>query len=113
MKGLIKTLKQIWAVEELRNRIGYTLLLILVYRIGSFIVLPGVNADALDSSASQGGILSLINMFAGGAFSRASIMALGIMPYISASIVMQLLGMAVPTIQKLQKEGERDRKSVV
>ena len=112
MKGLIKTLKQIWAVEELRNRIGYTLLLILVYRIGSFIVLPGVNTDALDSSASSGGILSLINMFAGGAFSRASIMALGIMPYISASIVMQLLGMAVPTIQKLQKEGESGRKKM-
>ncbi len=112
MKGLIKTIKQIWAVEELRNRIGYTLLLILVYRIGSFIVLPGVNTDALDSSASQGGILSLINMFAGGAFSRASIMALGIMPYISASIVMQLLGMAVPTIQKLQREGESGRKKM-
>ena len=80
MKGLIETLKQIWAVEELRKRILYTLGLILVYRIGSFIVLPGVNTDALDSSASQGGILSLINMFAGGAFSRASIMALGIMP---------------------------------
>ncbi len=112
MKGLITTIKQIWAVEELRNRIIYTLGLILVYRIGSFIVLPGVNTDALNSSASQGGILSLINMFAGGAFSRASIMALGIMPYISASIVMQLLGMAVPTIQKLQKEGESGRKKI-
>ena len=112
MKGLIETLKQIWAVEELRKRILYTLGLILVYRIGSFIVLPGVNTDALDSSASQGGILSLINMFAGGAFSRASIMALGIMPYISASIVMQLLGMAVPTIQKLQREGESGRKKI-
>ncbi len=83
-----------------------------MYRIGSFIVLPGVNTDALDSSASQGGILSLINMFAGGAFSRASIMALGIMPYISASIVMQLLGMAVPAIQKLQREGESGRKKI-
>ncbi len=112
MKGLIATIKQIWAVEELRKRILYTLGLILVYRIGSFIVLPGVNTDALDSSASQGGILSLINMFAGGAFSRASIMALGIMPYISASIVMQLLGMAVPAIQKLQREGESGRKKI-
>jgi|TARA_B110000014_G_C20122842_1_gene595904 preprotein translocase subunit SecY len=112
MKGFIETIKQIWAVEELRKRIIYTLGLILVYRIGSFIVLPGVNTDALDSSASQGGILSLINMFAGGAFSRASIMALGIMPYISASIVMQLLGMAVPTIQKLQREGESGRKKI-
>jgi preprotein translocase subunit SecY len=112
MKGFIQTIKNIWAVEELRNRIIYTLMLILVYRIGSYIVLPGVNPDALDSSASQGGILSLINMFAGGAFSRASIMALGIMPYISASIVMQLLGMAVPTIQKLQREGESGRKKI-
>ena len=112
MKGLIATIKQIWAVEELRKRILYTLGLILVYRIGSFIVLPGVNTDALDSSSTQGGILSLINMFAGGAFSRASIMALGIMPYISASIVMQLLGMAVPSIQKLQREGESGRKKI-
>ncbi|MBM78288.1 MAG: preprotein translocase subunit SecY [Crocinitomicaceae bacterium] len=112
MKGLIATLKQIWAVEELRKRILYTLLLILVYRIGSFIVLPGINAEALNSTSSQGGILSLINMFAGGAFSRASIMALGIMPYISASIVMQLLGMAVPTFQRLQREGESGRKKI-
>ena len=112
MKGLITTLKQIWAVEELRKRILYTLLLILVYRIGSFIVLPGINAEALNSTSSQGGILSLINMFAGGAFSRASIMALGIMPYISASIVMQLLGMAVPTFQRLQREGESGRKKI-
>lgn len=112
MKGLITTLKHIWAVEELKKRIIYTLSLILVYRIGSFIILPGVNADALNSSASQGGILSLINMFAGGAFSRASIMALGIMPYISASIVMQLLGMAVPAVQKMQREGESGRKKI-
>ena len=112
MKGLITTLKQIWAVEELRKRILYTLLLILVYRIGSFIVLPGINAEALNSTSSKGGILSLINMFAGGAFSRASIMALGIMPYISASIVMQLLGMAVPTFQRLQREGESGRKKI-
>ena len=87
MKGLITTLKHIWAVEELRKRIIYTLGLILVYRIGSFIVLPGVDTAALNSQAADGGILSLINMFAGGAFSRASVMALGIMPYISASIV--------------------------
>jgi len=112
MKGLITTLKHIWAVEELRKRILYTLGLILVYRIGSFIVLPGVDTAALNSQAADGGILSLINMFAGGAFSRASIMALGIMPYISASIVMQLLGMAVPVVQKLQKEGESGRKKI-
>ena len=112
MKNLIKTLKEIWAVEELRKRIMYTLALVLVYRIGSFIVLPGVDTAALNSQAADGGILSLINMFAGGAFSRASVMALGIMPYISASIVMQLLGMAVPVVQKLQKEGESGRKKI-
>jgi len=112
MKGLLTTLKHIWAVEELRKRILYTLGLILVYRIGSFIVLPGVDSAALNSQAAGGGILSLIDMFAGGAFSRASVMALGIMPYISASIVMQLLGMAVPVIQKLQREGESGRKKI-
>jgi len=112
MRGLITTLKHIWAVEELKKRIIYTFGLILVYRIGSFIVLPGVDTAALNSQAADGGILSLINMFAGGAFSRASVMALGIMPYISASIVMQLLGMAVPVVQKLQKEGESGRKKI-
>ena len=113
MKNLIKTLKEIWAVEELRKRIMYTLALVLVYRIGSFIVLPGIDAERLASStAGDNSILNLINMFAGGAFSRASIMALGIMPYISASIVMQLLGMAVPTFQRLQREGESGRKKI-
>lgn len=113
MKNLIKTLKEIWAVDELKKRILYTLGLVLVYRIGSFIVLPGIDADRLASSASgDNSILNLINMFAGGAFSRASIMALGIMPYISASIVMQLLGMAVPTFQRLQREGESGRKKI-
>lgn len=113
MKNLIKTLKEIWAVEELKKRILYTLGLVLVYRIGSFIVLPGIDADRLASSTSgDNSILNLINMFAGGAFSRASIMALGIMPYISASIVMQLLGMAVPTFQRLQREGESGRKKI-
>ena len=113
MKNLIKTIKEIWAVDELRKRILYTLTLILVYRIGSYIVLPGIDADRLSSAAgSDNSILNLINMFAGGAFSRASIMALGIMPYISASIVMQLLGMAVPTFQRLQREGESGRKKI-
>ena len=112
MKGLITTLKHIWAVEELRKRILFTLGLILVYRVGSFVVLPGVDTARLNSQAAEGGILSLIDMFAGGAFSRASVMALGIMPYISASIVMQLLGMAVPVVQKLQKEGESGRKKI-
>jgi|TARA_Y200000002_G_scaffold378381_1_gene385652 preprotein translocase subunit SecY len=113
MKNLIKTLKEIWAVEELRKRIIYTFGLVLVYRIGSFIVLPGIDTERLASSAAgDNSILNLINMFAGGAFSRASIMALGIMPYISASIVMQLLGMAVPTFQRLQREGESGRKKI-
>jgi preprotein translocase subunit SecY len=112
MKGLLTTLKHIWSVEDLRKRIIYTLLLILVYRVGSFIILPGIDSSQLVSSSDQGGILALINMFAGGAFSRASIMALGIMPYISASIVMQLMGMAVPAVQKMQKEGESGRKKI-
>ncbi len=112
MKGLITTLKHIWAVEELKKRILFTLGLILVYRIGSFIVLPGVDSSELTKASNDGGILSIINMFAGGAFSRASIMALGIMPYISASIVMQLLGMAVPAVQKMQREGESGRKKI-
>ena len=113
MKNLIKTLKEIWAVEELRKRIIYTFGLVLVYRIGSFIVLPGIDTERLASSAAgDNSILNLINMFAGGSFSRASIMALGIMPYISASIVMQLLGMAVPTFQRLQREGESGRKKI-
>ena len=113
MKNLIKTIKEIWAVDELKKRIIYTLTLILVYRIGSYIVLPGIDADKLASAAGgDNSILNLINMFAGGAFSRASIMALGIMPYISASIVMQLLGMAVPTFQRLQREGESGRKKI-
>ncbi len=112
MKNFIKTIEHILSVKELKERIIYTLLLILVYRIGSFILLPGVDSSQLVSSSDQGGILALINMFAGGAFSRASVMALGIMPYISASIVMQLLGMAVPTVQKWQKEGESGRKKI-
>jgi len=112
MKGFLKTLKHIWSVEDLRKRITYTLLLILVYRIGSYIILPGIDANRIVSSSGGGGILDLINMFAGGAFSRASIMALGIMPYISASIVMQLMGMAVPAVQKMQKEGESGRKKI-
>ena len=109
MKALIEKIKQIWSIEELKNRILLTLSLILIYRIGSFVVLPGVNPDAI---TSQGGIFDLINIFAGGAFNRASIMALGIMPYISASIIMQLAGIAVPAIQKMQSEGESGRKKI-
>lgn len=114
MKKFIETIKNIWKVEELRNRIGLTLGLILIYRIGSFIVIPGVDQTALanSSNASGGGLVGLLDLFAGGAFSKASIMALGIMPYISASIIMQLLGMAVPVVQKMQKEGESGRRKI-
>ena len=110
----IETIKNIYKIEELRNKIFYTLLLVLVYRIGSFIILPGVDPASVSqlSANSQNGILGLINVFAGGAFSRASIMALGIMPYISASIAVQLLTIAVPYFQKLQKEGESGRREI-
>ena len=104
MKKLIETLKNIWSIEELRNRILFTLGLILIYRIGCFIVLPGINPHVLSEVGSQDGLLGLINMFAGGAFSNASIFALGVMPYISASIFMQLAGIVIPQFAKLQKE---------
>ena len=109
MKALIEKIKQIWSIEELKNRIILTFSLILVYRIGSFVVLPGVDPDVIQD---PGGIVNLINLFSGGAFSRASIMALGIMPYISASIIMQLAGIAVPAIQKMQSDGESGRKKI-
>ncbi len=114
MKNLINTIKNIYKVEELRTKIGNTLLFLLIYRLGSFVVLPGVNPDALGELKKQtsDGIMGLLNMFSGGAFSNASIFALGIMPYISASIVIQLLGIAVPYFQKLQKEGESGRKKI-
>ncbi|ASZ11318.1 preprotein translocase subunit SecY [Chitinophaga pendula] len=114
MKKFIETIKNIWSIEDLRNRILTTLLLVLIYRVGSYIVLPGIDANALHNltEKSNQGILGLINMFAGGSFSRASIFALGIMPYISASIAIQLLTIAVPYFQKLQKEGESGRKKI-
>lgn len=115
MKRFIDTLQNIWKIEELRARILTTLGLVLIYRLGSYVVLPGVNAAALNeakASASQDGIIGLINIFAGGAFSRASVFGLGIMPYITASIIIQLLGMAVPYFQKLQREGESGRKKI-
>ncbi len=112
MKGLIETLRNIWKIDDLRKRILYTIGLILVYRLGSFIVLPGINPEVLENAEGPGGILNLINIFAGGAFARASIFALGIMPYISASIAVQLLSFAVPYFQKLQKEGESGRRKV-
>ncbi len=112
MKGLINTIRNIWKIEDLRKRILFTLGLILIYRVGSYVVLPGINPDALASGGGPGGILALIDIFAGGAFGRASVFALGIMPYISASIAIQLLGMAVPYFQKLQKEGESGQRKL-
>jgi len=115
MKRFINKLRDIWKVEELRKRIITTLSLVLIYRIGSFVVLPGVDSVALAQQVENGGpggIGALLDLFAGGAFSRASIFALGIMPYISASIIMQLLGVALPAVQKLQKEGESGRKKI-
>jgi preprotein translocase subunit SecY len=112
MKKFIETLKNIWKTEELRNRILFTLGLILIYRVGSFIILPGIDQAEMAKNAGAGGITDILDLFAGGAFSKASIMALGIMPYISASIIMQLLGMAVPVVQKMQKEGESGRRKI-
>ncbi len=114
MKRFIQTIQNIWHIEDLRIRLINTIWLTLIYRVGSYIALPGLDANQLASLHSQGnaGIIGLINLFAGGAFSRASIFALGIMPYISASIVVQLLGMAVPYFQKLQKEGESGRRKI-
>ena len=114
MKRFIETLKNIYKIEELRKRILYTLGIIVIYRIGSFIVLPGVDPSQLGALQQQtsDGLLGLLNMFSGGAFSNASIFALGIMPYISASIIVQLFGMAIPYFQKLQKEGESGRRKM-
>lgn len=114
MKKLIEYLKNCWRIEDLRQRILITILFIAVYRFGSFVVLPGINPGALEKLQSQteGGLMSLLDMFSGGAFSNASIFALGIMPYISASIVMQLLAVAVPYFQKMQREGESGRKKI-
>ncbi|MEN9444513.1 MAG: hypothetical protein RIS47_1403 [Bacteroidota bacterium] len=111
MRALIDTLKNIYKIEDLRNRIFTTLALVLIYRLGTMVVLPGINPAALDNLRSQSaeGILGLINMFSGGAFANASVFALGIMPYISASIVVQLMGMAVPYFQRLQRDGESGR----
>jgi preprotein translocase subunit SecY len=111
MKKFINTLSNIWKIEDLRVRITNTLLFILIYRVGCVVVLPGVDPSALNAHAQQG-LLGLLNMFAGGAFSHASIFALGVMPYISASIVVQLLGIAVPYFAKLQKEGESGQNKI-
>jgi preprotein translocase subunit SecY len=110
----IQTLKNIWKIEDLRKRLGWTIAIIAIYRLGSFVVLPGVDPAKLSKLQEQtsGGLMSLLDMFSGGAFSNASIFALGIMPYITASIVVQLLAMAVPYFQKLQREGESGRRKI-
>ncbi|MET0299970.1 MAG: preprotein translocase subunit SecY [Flavitalea sp.] len=113
MKKFIQTLKNIWSIDELRSKILVTLTLVAIYRLGTHIVLPGIDPTKIDAAAaSKGGILGLIDAFAGGAFSQASILALGIMPYISASIFMQLMTILYPPFQKLQKEGESGRKKI-
>ncbi len=115
MKRLITTLKNIWSIDELKGRILFTIAMLAIYRIGSFIILPGVNRGALENSISNSpdSLLGIINMFSGGAFKNASLFALGIMPYITASIIIQLLGFAVPYFQRLQqKEGESGRKKI-
>lgn len=112
MKNFIQTIKNIFSIEELRTRILYTLGFLVVFRLGSFIVLPGVNPAAVKDSGEAEGILGIINTFSGGAFSNVSVLGLGIMPYITASIVIQLLSFAVPYFQKLQKEGDSGRKKI-
>ena len=114
MKRFIQTIKNIFKIEELRKRIGYTFLLLLVYRLGCFIVLPGIDPTQLANLEAQAstGLLGLLDMFSGGAFGNASIFALGVMPYISASIVIQLLGVMVPYFQKMQREGESGRRKM-
>ena len=114
MKKFLETLRNIWKVQELKSRIIATLFFLLIYRFGSYVVLPGVDPaqlDALQQQASSG-LIGLLNLFTGGAFAQASILALGIMPYISASIVIQLLGVAMPYLQKLQRDGESGRRKI-
>ena len=116
MKKFIQTIKDIWTIEELRNKILLTLGFMAIYRFAAQVPLPGIDITvaqaALKNQTSGGGILSILDMFTGGAFAQASIVALGIMPYISASIVVQLMGIAVPYLQKLQKDGESGRKKI-
>lgn len=115
MKKFIETLTNVWKIEELRNRIILTLSILLVYRFGAHVILPGIDAEQLSKltqRTSEGGLLDILNAFTGGAFAKASVFALGIMPYISASIVVQLMGIAIPYLQKLQQEGESGRRRI-
>ena len=117
-KKLRETLKNIYKIEELRKRVGFTLLLLLVYRLGCFVVIPGINPNllgegsALASQMDSNSLLGLLNVFSGGAFANAAVFALGVMPYITASIIIQLLGMMIPYFQKMQKEGESGRRKM-
>ena len=117
-KKLRETLKNIYKIEELRKRVGYTLLLLLVYRLGCFVVIPGINPNllgegsAIASQMDSNSLLGLLNVFSGGAFANAAVFALGVMPYITASIIIQLLGMMIPYFQKMQKEGESGRRKM-
>ena len=113
-KRLRENIRNIFKIEELRKRITYTILIILIYRFGSYVVLPGIDPEHLTQlqNQSSSGLLGLLNMFSGGAFANASVFALGIMPYITASIIVQLLGMAIPYFQRLQKEGESGRRKI-
>ena len=117
-KKVVETLKNIYKIEELRKRVIYTIGLLLIYRLGSFVVIPGINPNALaegSAYASQldsNGLLGLLNVFSGGAFGNAAIFALGVMPYITASIIIQLMGMMIPYFQKMQKEGESGRRKI-
>ena len=115
MKKFVETIKNIWSIEELKDKILMTLGLLLIYRIGSTVLLPGIDPESLtglQAQTSNNGLLGVLNAFTGGAFSRASVLALGIMPYISASIIIQLMGMAVPAVQKMQKDGESGRRKL-
>ncbi len=117
-KKFVSTVKNIYKIEELRRRIGYTILLILIYRLGCYVVIPGINPNllgegsALANQMDSNSLLGLLNVFSGGAFANAAIFALGVMPYITASIIIQLLGMMVPAVQKLMKEGESGRRKM-
>ena len=117
-KKVVETLKNIYKIEELRKRVIYTIGLLLIYRLGSFVVIPGINPNVLGEGsayASQlegNGLLGLLNVFSGGAFGNAAIFALGVMPYITASIIIQLMGMMIPYFQKMQKEGESGRRKL-
>ena len=117
-KKLVETIKNIFKIEDLRKRIGFTVLLILIYRLGCYVVIPGINPNllgegsALANQMDSNSLLGLLNVFSGGAFANAAIFALGVMPYITASIIIQLLGMMVPAVQKLMKEGESGRRKM-